>query len=103
MEGNYPENGRGLAMNGAEVVYRAPLPGTLTQNDWIDGWVAGRHGALHVYGPSGQTPSLGTNNLVEKVREAYKWDYESRLGVIPSGGSAMVAHEFDYRQENVAA
>jgi predicted amidohydrolase len=26
MEGNYPENGRGLALNGAEVVYRASLP-----------------------------------------------------------------------------
>jgi beta-ureidopropionase len=33
MEGNFPENGRGLAMNGAEVVYRASLPGSLTQND----------------------------------------------------------------------
>lgn len=33
MEGNFPENGRGLAMNGAEVVYRASLPAAFTQND----------------------------------------------------------------------
>ncbi|MDM1764542.1 MULTISPECIES: nitrilase-related carbon-nitrogen hydrolase [unclassified Acinetobacter] len=33
MEGNFPENGRGLAMNGAEVVYRASLPTPFTQND----------------------------------------------------------------------
>jgi predicted amidohydrolase len=33
MEGNYPENGRGLALNGAEVVYRASLPGSFTAND----------------------------------------------------------------------
>jgi len=33
MEGNYPENGRGLALNGAEVVYRASLPVPFTEND----------------------------------------------------------------------
>ncbi|WP_082746900.1 nitrilase-related carbon-nitrogen hydrolase [Burkholderia sp. MSMB1826] len=33
MEGNYPENGRGLALNGAEVVYRASMPTPFTEND----------------------------------------------------------------------
>jgi predicted amidohydrolase len=33
MEGMYPENGRGLALNGAEVVYRASLPVPFTEND----------------------------------------------------------------------
>src|SRR5262249_60602313 len=36
MEGNYPENGRGLALNGAEVVYRASLPAPFTGNDFFD-------------------------------------------------------------------
>lgn len=36
MEGNFPENGRGLAMNGAEVVYRASLPTPFTENDMFE-------------------------------------------------------------------
>ena len=36
MEGNYPENGRGLALNGAEVVYRGPLPAPFAQSDALE-------------------------------------------------------------------
>src|SRR5258708_23597347 len=36
MEGSYPENGRGLALNGAEVVYRASLPAPFAQNDFFE-------------------------------------------------------------------
>jgi ribonuclease Z len=67
---------------------------------WIGGWTGGRHGALHVYGPSGATPELGTKHFVEKTRDAYAWDYKGRLGVIPAGGGALKVHEFDYKQEN---
>lgn len=67
---------------------------------WTGGWVGGRHGALHVWGPSGQTPELGTKHFVEKIKEAFQWDYKGRLGVIPTGGSRLDVHEFDYRQEN---
>jgi ribonuclease Z len=67
---------------------------------WTGGWVGGRHGALQVWGPSGQTPDLGTKHFVETLREAFKWDYVGRLGVIPTNGGGLVVHEFDYRQEN---
>jgi beta-ureidopropionase len=36
MEGSYPENGRGLALNGAEVVYRASLPAPFSENDFFE-------------------------------------------------------------------
>jgi len=67
MEGNYPENGRGLAMNGAEVVYRASLPGPFTQNDIFEisnraralennmYIVAPNIGGYHLY-PDSETP-----------------------------------------------
>ena len=67
---------------------------------WIGGWTGGRHGAVHIWGPSGAKPELGTKNFVEKLREAYIWDYTGRLGVIPSGGGDLDVHEFDYTQEN---
>jgi ribonuclease Z len=67
---------------------------------WVGGWVGGRQGPLRVWGPSGLSPELGTKHFVEKLKEAYKWDYTSRLGVIPTAGGGLEVQEFDYRQEN---
>jgi ribonuclease Z len=69
-------------------------------NLWIGGWVGGRHGPLHVWGPSGLTPDLGTKHFVGSLKETFKWDYKSRLGVIPASGGGLEVHEFDYRQLN---
>ena len=67
MEGNYPENGRGLALNGAEVVYRASLPAPFTENDFFEisnraralennmYVVAPNIGGYHLY-PDSETP-----------------------------------------------
>ena len=35
-EGSYPENARGLAMNGAEVVYRGPYPHPHAGNEFFE-------------------------------------------------------------------
>lgn len=67
---------------------------------WTGGWVGGRHGPLQVWGPSGQTPELGTKHFVGKLKEAFRWDYVGRMGVIPTAGGGLEVHEFDYRQEN---
>lgn len=69
-------------------------------NLWISGWVCGRHGPLRVWGPSGLTPDLGTTHFVERLKETFKWDHKSRLGVIPATGGGLQVQEFDYRQEN---
>ena len=67
---------------------------------WIGGWTGGRHGALRVWGPSGEKPELGSKHLVEGLKSTFRWDYTSRLGVIPGGGGEIEMEEFDYRQVN---
>ncbi len=69
---------------------------------WVGGWVSQRHGPLHVWGPSGPTPDLGTKAFIDNLKEAWKWDYVSRLGHLPTLGGGLEAHEFDYRGENQA-
>ena len=65
---------------------------------WIGGWTGGRHGALNVWGPSGAKPELGTKHFIEKLKDAFSWDYAGRLGIIPTGGGDIKVTEFDYRQ-----
>ena len=67
---------------------------------WVGGWTGGRHGALNVWGPTGAKPELGTKHFVEKLKDAFSWDYAGRLGIIPTGGGDIKVTEFDYRQIN---
>src|SRR3954447_19942397 len=83
MEGSYPENGRGLALNGAEVVYRASLPNPFTGNDFFEITnraralennlyiVAPNIGAYHLY-PDSETPidAGGGHSMIVDYRGA---------------------------------
>jgi ribonuclease Z len=67
---------------------------------WVGGWGSGRYTPLHVYGPSGAKPELGTAAAVEALTKAYAWDIAGRSGAWPDAGGRMIAHEFDYKQDN---
>src|ERR671937_678774 len=80
-EGSYPENARGLAMNGAEVVYRASYPHPHTGNEFFE--IQNRARALD-------------NNLyvVAPNLATYYLEQDSELPVDTFGGSSMVV---DYK------
>jgi ribonuclease Z len=66
----------------------------------IGGWLSGRYTPIHIYGPSGSTPELGTKAFVEGMKMGYAWDLATRTGALPDKGAQIVVHEFDYKQEN---
>ena len=65
---------------------------------WVGGWLSGRYTPLHVYGPSGSSPELGTAAFVEGLKKTYAWDIAGRAGVLPDEGGKLIAHEFDFKQ-----
>ena len=67
---------------------------------FIGGWVAGRQGPLHVYGPSGARQETGTKYAIERMEEALTWDIEGRAGRLPATGGKVIVHEFDFKGEN---
>jgi predicted amidohydrolase len=80
-EGSYPENARGLAMNGAEVVYRASYPHPHTGNDFFE--IQNRARALdnNFYVVA---PNLGT----------YYLEQATELPIDTFGGCSMIV---DYK------
>jgi ribonuclease Z len=66
----------------------------------IGSWLSGRYTPLHIYGPSGSSPELGTKAFVEGMKTAYQWDINTRTGALPDAGGEIVVHEFDFKQEN---
>ena len=68
---------------------------------FIGGWVAGRQGPLHVHGPSGDRPELGTKYAIEHWRKALTWDLDGRAGITdPRGYKPFDVTEFDYKGVN---
>jgi ribonuclease Z len=65
----------------------------------MGGWVAGRRTPIHIWGPSGATPELGTAYAVEHVLKSLTWDIMSRSGRV-SGTYQPTVHEFDYKGAN---
>jgi ribonuclease Z len=65
---------------------------------WIGGWLSGRYTPLHIYGPAGSEPELGTAAFVEGLKKAYAWDIRGRSGTLPDNGGLLIAHEFDYKK-----
>jgi ribonuclease Z len=65
----------------------------------VGGWLSGRYTPLHVYGPSGATPELGTKAAIEGLLQALAWDLKGRTGALPDAGGKVIPHEFDYKKE----
>lgn len=67
---------------------------------WAGGWTAGRTSPLKVWGPSGQTPEMGTAYAVEHLLKANNWDKVTReYKITPIPGQIEVV-EFDYMGMN---
>jgi predicted amidohydrolase len=84
-EGSYPENARALAMNGAEVVYRASIPHPAAANGFFE--IQNRARALdnNLYILA---PNLGTYHLTQ----------DSHTPIDTFGGASMIV---DYRGQIV--
>jgi ribonuclease Z len=66
----------------------------------IGGWLSGRYTPIHLYGPTGSTPELGTKTFAESMKSGYAWDLATRSGALPDAGAEIKIHEFDYKQIN---
>ncbi len=66
----------------------------------IGSWLSGRYTPLHIYGPSGSSPEMGTKAFIEGMKKGYAWDIAGRSGALPDAGGQIVVHEFDYKQVN---
>lgn len=84
-EGSYPEYARGLAMNGAEVVYRASIPHPAASNDYFEIQTRARALDNNMFVVA---PNLGT----------YYLHQDSEAPIDTFGGKSMIV---DYRGQIV--
>lgn len=64
---------------------------------WAGGWTSGRPNALQVWGPSGETPEMGTAYAMEHFLKFVNWDKVTREYKITPIPGQVETHEFDYK------
>lgn len=67
---------------------------------WAGGWTGGRTKPLEVWGPSGDTPEMGTEYAIDGFMRAYNWDYQTRASKVSSIPGSIEVHEFDHEAVN---
>lgn len=61
---------------------------------------SGRWKPLRVHGPSGRTPELGTQGMIDGMNQMLRWHFEA-FDVFPIGdGYEVDVNEFDWKDEN---
>jgi ribonuclease BN (tRNA processing enzyme) len=61
---------------------------------------SGRYTPLRVHGPSGRTPELGTQGMIDGMKQMLKWHLEA-FDHFPIGdGYEVEVNEFDWKDEN---
>ena len=67
---------------------------------WAGGWTAGRTKPLQIWGPTGQTPDMGTAYAIDHFLKAYNWDAKTRNFVLSAEPGEITVKEFDYKAVN---
>ena len=67
---------------------------------WLGGTVMNRLTPLRIWGPSGQTPEMGTKHALDLMEKMYVWDIATRSGFIDFRGGQLEVHEFPYDAVN---
>jgi ribonuclease Z len=67
---------------------------------WLGGTVMNRLTPLRIWGPNGSTPELGTAYCMDRMKEMYQWDIETRSGVIDARGMELEVNEFPFDDVN---
>ncbi len=67
---------------------------------WVGGVTSNRQRPLRIWGPSGARTETGTQYTIDRMKEMYTWDFDSRRGNVNTNGFETEVHEFDYKAVN---
>jgi len=68
---------------------------------WAQGMPFGRILPMQVWGPTGEGHALGIQSFVDGILSANLWDLKSRTGTVPTSGTEIITHEFDWAETQV--